>query len=138
MGTRSLTRVQTENGQKILNIYRQFDGYPSGHGSELYEFLSEMRIVNGYQPSDRMGKVANGAGCLAAQMVAKFKEGIGGIYLYPFDANDCGQYYEYIVLVNEENSIRVQCISYAEVKFDGSVEQFGKFCISPEDEDEEE
>ena len=32
MGTRSLTFVYDEYGEKIINMYRQYDGYPSGHG----------------------------------------------------------------------------------------------------------
>ena len=39
MGTRSLTFVY-DGEQPIINMYRQFDGYPSGHGQELAEFLN--------------------------------------------------------------------------------------------------
>ena len=39
MGTRSLTFVY-EGEKPIVNMYRQFDGYPSGHGAELAEFLN--------------------------------------------------------------------------------------------------
>ena len=34
MGTRSLTVIQS-NGKEFFNMYRQFDGYPEGHGMEL-------------------------------------------------------------------------------------------------------
>ena len=34
MGTRSLTFVY-EGDKPFVNMYRQFDGYPSGHGQEL-------------------------------------------------------------------------------------------------------
>lgn len=72
MGTRSLTRINTATGDKILNLYRQMDGYPSGHGLELFEFLDGFEIVNGF--TDQEGpKAANGAGCLAAQLVTHFK-----------------------------------------------------------------
>ena len=33
-------------------MYRQFDGYPSGHGVELAQFLAGMVIVNGFQSDD--------------------------------------------------------------------------------------
>ena len=32
MGTRSLTFVYDEDGKKLINMYRQYDGYPSGRG----------------------------------------------------------------------------------------------------------
>ena len=41
MGTRSLTYIKSEYNTEdnIVCIYRQFDGYPSGHGIELANFL---------------------------------------------------------------------------------------------------
>ena len=54
----------------------------STHGKELKDFLSFITLVNGiedYFPNQRA--VANGMDCLAAQIVAHFKEGAGGIYL---------------------------------------------------------
>ena len=44
MGTRSLTFVY-EDKTPILNMYRQFDGYPSGHGQELADFLLSGKMV---------------------------------------------------------------------------------------------
>ena len=46
MGTRSLTFVYEKYGQvqkPVVNMYRQFDGYPTGHGAELAEFLTRGR-----------------------------------------------------------------------------------------------
>lgn len=88
MGTRSAT-VFIDNEwdghepQELCVLYRQFDGYLSGHGKELKEFLDGMEIVNGM--TGREGpKYANGAGCLAAQVVAHFKMGHSGqFYIYP-------------------------------------------------------
>ena len=45
MGTRSLTFVKEQNGRKVSTyvcMYRQYDGYPSGHGLELAEFLGSL------------------------------------------------------------------------------------------------
>lgn len=61
-------------------------------------------------------QIANGAGCLAAQMVKHLKEGPGGIYLYPIRANDCSQEYEYIIRVDEEKLSMQMEIYYAEQK----------------------
>jgi len=104
MGTRSLTRVietyKDREGKthksKIVCMYRQYDGYPTGHGAELVEFLTGSKVVNGLGMDDvNSVKVFNGAGCLAAQMVAHFKKGAGSFYLYNPNIKDCGQEYEY-------------------------------------------
>jgi hypothetical protein len=94
MGTRSLTFVYDDK-EPMINMYRQFDGYPSGHGSNLAEFLNSFdAIVNGISVGDNR-KIANGMGCLAAQLIAHFKIDVGGFYMYPVTAKDCGQEYEY-------------------------------------------
>lgn len=139
MGTRSLTRVNTAKS-KILNLYRQMDGYPSGHGKELFDFLDGMAIVNGLG-SDQPEKKANGAGCLAAQLVAHFKTDVGGFYMRPVSATDCGQDYEYIVTVQEAGweagappaGITVKVRGYGKLLFSGSVADFGTFCSKDDD-----
>lgn len=81
MGTRSLTIVYDEWKDKpILGMYRQYDGYLSGHGQDLKDVFGDFQIINGISVGDNEKK-ANGMGCLAAQIVAHFKEGIGGIYI---------------------------------------------------------
>ena len=127
MGTRSLTFVYDNNKEPMLNMYRQFDGYPSGHGSELAEFLNSFdAIVNGIPVGDKR-KMANGMGCLAAQMIANFKTEVGGFYIYPVTAEDCGQDYEYHVY---ENKVIVK--NPTEVIFDGSWKDFNEFCSAEE------
>ena len=87
MGTRSTTKfieTWTENEgkqkkQTLMCMYRQFDGYPDSHGQELADFLKEGKLVNGLGGDD--GRVFNGMGCLAAQVVAHFKTGPGGFYI---------------------------------------------------------
>ncbi|MFZ9515407.1 MAG: SH3 beta-barrel fold-containing protein [Bacteroidia bacterium] len=97
MGTRSLTFVYDDNGTPIINLYRQFDGYREGHGQELADFLNSIdEVVNGLTLGEKR-RVANGMGCLAAQLVAHFKLGEGGFYLYPTTTKDCWQDYEYHV-----------------------------------------
>lgn len=107
MGTRSLTRIiETWNDkgkQKknlLLTMYRQFDGYPSGHGDELANFIKSGTVVNGLG-ADRTGRVFNGAGCFAAQMISHFKgDRAGGFYIYPNSTKDAGQEYEYHVFID--------------------------------------
>ena len=78
MSTRCTTLVY-EGDKIILNMYRHCDGYPEGHGKELAELLDGFQIVNGL--CDEKGKIANGMGCLAAQIVAHFKKEPGHIYI---------------------------------------------------------
>ena len=114
MATRSLTRViKRQSGldfaeghkhpnKACVNMYRHYDGYPKGHGIELAEFLRDFSVVNGlgdsaaYDP-DKV-KIANGYGCLAAQIIAHFKTIPGNIYLYECDDDqDSWQNYTYTV-----------------------------------------
>jgi hypothetical protein len=92
MGTPSLTYVQGENNENLCAIYRQFDGYPedSGMGGELYRILFPMKIVEGISPgdSDKIGKIANGMDCLAAQIVSRLKKRVGNVYLVPPNAGE--------------------------------------------------
>ena len=99
MGTRSLTYIkEKKDTMPTINIYKQYDGYPDGWGLQLAEFLNKYTIVNGYQLNDER-VVANGVACLIAQLVANFKEDVGGLYVYPISSKDCGQEYEYHISV---------------------------------------
>jgi hypothetical protein len=119
MGTRSLTRVfntyKNEKNNKqvkeqLVNMYRQYDGYPSGHGEELADFLKGGKVVNGIGSRDEKQILFNGAGCLAAQMIAHFKDGAGGFYIEPITAKDCGQEYEYEVIVDfDTKEVTMKC-----------------------------
>jgi hypothetical protein len=101
MGTRSLTVFINEySGDEIVVMYRQMDGYLSGHGTDLARFLAPMEVVNGYQMGDRAGEKANGMGCLAAQVVAAFKDDIGGIYLEAAGTRDVSEEFIYTVYLN--------------------------------------
>ena len=142
MGTRSLTFVydETNDGyEPIINMYRQYDGYPTGHGAELAEFLNSGRLVNGLQGLGKERQF-NGMGCLAAQLVANFKDGAGGFYLYPVSAKDCGQDYEYHIM-NTDGQFKIEvyycgCNFFgmhtsdveSEVVFSGSLPEFIEFC----------
>lgn len=127
MGTRCLTFVYDENRQAIVNMYRQFDGYPSGHGAELAEFLNSIQAVtNGILMGDKR-KTANGMSCLAAQMIAQFKTDVGGFYLHPVSEKDCGQDYEYHVYHD-----RVTVFGYDRKHlFTGPWSTFLNFCKNP-------
>lgn len=114
MGTRSLTYVydgrETKNVNALMCMYRQFDGYPNGAGQELADFSKGFTIVNGYGSGAELGKVANGAGCFAAQLVAHFKKEVGGFYLYTTEQEqDAGQEFEYHLFVQEGVPVQIKC-----------------------------
>ena len=130
MGTRCLTFVydgsNSDDGtnEPIMCIYRQFDGYPSGHGHELAQFLDSKTLVNGF--TDKNAAQANGMGCLAAQLIVQLKHGVGGIYIYPVSSTDCFQDYEYHVY---EDKVVVK--DPTAVIFEGTWEEFAQFCLDP-------
>lgn len=137
MGTRYLTTIyDTAFGERnlIANVYGQWDGYPTGHGAELAKFLDTRQMCNGLSGTtvlDKNGALrvyANGAGCLAAQLVATLKTEPGGIYLVPGDENtDHGQDYTYIVSADHE-SIHVEVRSLGKTLYAGDVPGFVEFC----------
>jgi hypothetical protein len=131
MGTRSLTYVY-DNGEPVVCMYRQFDGYPTGHGFELAEWLNKGRLVNGLNLREKQ-IVYNGMGCLAAQMVSKFKEGAGGIYLYaPKLGQDCWQEYEYHL---HEDKVLITTPRAEEIIFMGDWKQFEEYCSGEQKEE---
>jgi hypothetical protein len=150
MGTRSLTFVydsafnEGDESEAIINLYRQYDGYPSGHGAELAEFLAGFEMVNGIpvgEPAEK--KYANGMPCLAAQMVAHFKDGAGQFYLYPTSAKECGQDYEYHVYSKDSkfhvavrdrgcNMFGLTMSDTNDVLFNGGLGDFMRFCTDEE------
>ena len=126
MGTRCLTTfietyTERETGKKkkneIVTMYRQYDGYPSGHGKELAEFLADGQVVNGFG-ANTSTKQFNGVGCLAAQVVAHFKDGVGGFYLQSGN-KDSGEEYRYHVIYDcdkQKLTIRVLEVGYMNKK----------------------
>jgi hypothetical protein len=130
MGTRSNT-VVINDGVKILNLYRQFDGYPSGHGAELAAFLAPLKMVNGYGIGTEAAPQFNGMGCLAAQLVANFKKGVGGFYI-DNPNGDCDNDYTYTISGNTQEpdkGLTISVVDYNGTKiFNGSIKSFINFC----------
>lgn len=111
MSTRSLTSVIEKYNhegksrkQVLMTMYRQSDGYLEGMGSDLAEFLDGSKVVNGIGVGETNEKpVFNGAGCLAAQLVAHFKQGAGGYYIVKAGSINHGEEYRYEIIVNEDD-----------------------------------
>ena len=104
MGTRSLTYIKDEyehNDNIIICMYRQY-------------------VVNGYNMHTPARSV-NGMGCLAAQLVAHFKDGIGNIYLYPPNTSDVGEEFIYVIsLIDNQINIEVRDVWNNKIIFSGT------------------
>lgn len=77
MGTRSTTKVY-DGDHMVLALYCQYDGYPSGVGQQLVEFIKSKPFVNGIYDDEN---VFNGIGCFSAQLVAHLKRKAGLWYI---------------------------------------------------------
>ena len=139
MGTRCLTHVKDKSGQTIITIYRQFDGYVSGHGFEVKDFASGRPIVNGISGSKT--ECFNGMNCFAASLLCHLKLGgkrnieAGGIYIYPVDSSGLWEDYTYTIYPSDDSDtpdLMCKVESYKELVFDG------KLCDLAEKSDQEE
>jgi hypothetical protein len=75
---------------------------------ETAEWLSTAKVVNGYVMCDELQ--FNGAGCLAAQLVAKMKTGTGGVYLQTLKSRgNSWEDYLYDIIIKEDKSIEYVC-----------------------------
>ena len=107
MATREIIRIAeredgvsfSEHPEKVrAQIYHHYDGYPEYLGCNLAEFLCDFRVVNGL-PTNYFEniKVANGMGCLTAQLIAGLKEEAGNVYVdYPDTDRDDVEFTYYI------------------------------------------
>jgi hypothetical protein len=139
MGTRSLTIFNNEwDNEEIVVLYRQYDGYPTGHGRDLLSFLNNMNMVNGISNNEKR-KIANGMGCLSAQIVAYLKEAPGDFYLHSAGTRDIGEEFIYTLYYTEELRIKVQdTYDDGSDLFDGNMKSFKNWMnpqINPTNQD---
>lgn len=118
MGTRStikfvrpyVDKVGNKKEMPFVNIYQQYDGYISGVGYELAEWLLKKKLCNGFSCDMDDNEYANGIGCLAAQFIRDHKEELGGLYITTLDDTED---YNYTVLVYDESGDRNYPYSYS-------------------------
>ena len=161
MSTRCFTVFEKEDGKVIAVMYRHSDGYPEGHGQDLASFLKgfqidgtptyrDPRFVNllnlhaqhpyYLDPGDE--KVALDIECLAAQIVARFKDKPGGIYLVPPDTPESEVEFKYVVsgAPGEEPFIRLYEThangTEAELLFEGYASSFLEWTEDSEEDSE--
>lgn len=99
MGTRSTVHFynaskETGKQKHIVSVYHQFDGYLSGVGQDLLDFIRKGERVNGMGRNSNLFEVFNGAYCMAAQYIAKHKDRAGGLYI---SSEEDRQGYDYMV-----------------------------------------
>lgn len=97
MGTPAATIIK-DDGEFIVAIQRTTDGYPAGHGRTLVDFLKGIELVKGLRGEKKNGSVANGMGCLAAQVIWHLKDHAGTIYILSQEEYESAPFeYEYII-----------------------------------------
>jgi hypothetical protein len=121
MGTRSITYIVDRNGKVICKMYLQYDGYPSGHGLDLAEFLTKNKDMKGSM------------GWLAAKLISHFYEKSGDL-ISPEDKTYCCEDYVYVI---RENLVEIHSFDYEEKK-ESSWEDFSSLCnkLDPFQEEE--
>lgn len=136
MGTRSTYRfIETYKDaegkvkeNKIALVYFQYDGYPDGHPLGTAEWLASGKVVNGLGVGDN-GLVFNGAGCLTAQFIAKFKDAPGNVYIHPLsNRGKCWENYLYDIVISQEEKT-IKMIAYENLSrpkkfFEGTPAEF--------------
>ena len=142
MGTRSTTTVY-DGETPILTFYRQYDGYPSGHGQEIAAFLSGKPVVNGIS-GDGTG-IFNGPGDLAVRLLTALKgdaNDAGGLYAIGHDeAGDQDYHYDVVVTPcngygpDDRGSVIVKVKSYGTPIGEGSPEEFVAIAEARETQD---
>jgi hypothetical protein len=128
MGTRSLT-VFVNHGEEIAVLYRQYDGYPSGMGKDLSEFLIGLEVVNGIPTNQSYKRYANGGACLAVQLIHYLKQkdafnpcqqnahgAAGNYYLYKAETRDVGEEWIYTLSCDDTPNIHVKVEEVASEK----------------------
>jgi hypothetical protein len=132
MGTRGTIHIK--DGKKtILSLYRQYDCYPTGLGEELKAGFGATQIVNGFSLAMKAPAYANTVQCLAAQIVANQKQGLGHVYIT--DARD-RQEYNYFIAADRDGKLTLRVTNSANVElyngplasFNGSAVEASEAC----------
>ena len=134
MGTRSTTRVYKDD-KMILALYCQFDGYPTGVGVQLAEFIQSRPFVNGLTGD---APAFNGAGCFAAQLVARLKDK-PGLWCVTGKEDQREEFNYEIHLSLDESCLatpsRFVCEGYGKT-FDGKAEDFSAWAEAFQNDDD--
>lgn len=134
MGTRSVTNF-FDGGTHLVTIYRQSDGYLSGHGKSIVEAFRWRQFVNGMRGS-AYDKYINGMGCAAALLIAWLKRDMkaGNVYISP-PSPEHTEEFEYAIsgdTMCPEAGMSIKVTSYGETLYDGPMSGFDPEAIERE------
>lgn len=124
MGTRSTVKFYSD-GDNILSVYQQYDGYPSGVGKQVADLLKKYEIVNGL-PIEDDSSIANGIMELALYYIIDNKKSSGNIYattVNNYEEYNYEIYAEHINMVDVITSVKI-CDSDGNYDFDGTLDEF--------------
>jgi len=147
MGTRSLTHIYDApvtpktKPKPLLTFYRQYDGYPSGHGALISKVFKGRTLTNGY--GDALKQV-NGMNNAAAMLIGSYYTGAhdetqpmacGNLYIQKPGAKDYGEEYTYHLHPNAKgDGFHLRVIDYKNRPiFEGPLDEFDPL-IQEEDE----
>lgn len=105
MSTRSVTYIHEIDslGQEIVcGFYRHSDGYPSGHGQDLADWLKGKKVVNGIGGDFNKSYMFNRCGTMSVQLCAHIQEISGCEMIFQKDY-DAGQDHDYHVFYMNDN-----------------------------------
>jgi|21_taG_2_1085346.scaffolds.fasta_scaffold02924_6 hypothetical protein len=93
MGTRSVTYIhemESLDEGVVCGFYRHFDGYPSGHGQDMANWLKDKKLVNGIGSDFDPSYMFNRAGAMSVKFVNHIQNVAGAEMIFERDA-DVGQ-----------------------------------------------
>jgi hypothetical protein len=135
MGTHAVVHfvsVGVQRKSRLVSYYFQYDGYLTGVGKQLLNFLKSRTIVNGIPMGHRNDRtIANGFDCLAAQFCCEFKEGPGGLYIYNVDIYG-SEHFTYTVYFHEKT--KELAIQFEPTNQTYSLKEFEEFILLNEEE----
>lgn len=116
MGTRSITNVYqmaSLGGEIVCSFYRHFDGYPSGHGKDLSEWLKGKNLVNGIGSGFRKDIDFNRSGSMAIYLMSHICNELNtSVEVIPTGSSDYGEEYIYNIYFDKSFKIEtVDCLS---------------------------
>ncbi len=126
MGTRAVTNI-FDGDKHLVTIYRQSDGYLSGHGKEIAGAFHGRVLVNGMPGADYR-KYINGMGCAAALLIAHLKHDLeaGSIYIAPPNP-EREEEFEYAIsgdTMKPEEGMAISVTSYGRTLYEGPMAEF--------------
>jgi len=91
-------------------------------------------LINGISAGHTKDNSFNGMSCLAAALVAHFKQDIGGVYLYPPSSRDMWEEYTYFIDGETGGRPTITVIDYAGHQiFTGPAEEYMVWVANWED-----